>query len=275
MKNIIKYFIQHPTVVNLFVILLVSIGFMSLVQTKRSAFPQQEIRQLSIAIAYPGSTPAEVEEGVTVKEEENVEGIQGIDLVTSTSQDNLSLISIELEEGTDANIVLAEVKNAVDKINNFPQGVESPVVTKIEPIAITATIGIIGDAPLQSLNGYAEEIKEELLQYEGISQVFIEGVPSEEIEIKIRENDLEAYNLDFISVRSAVQKANLETFGGTIKTGTENIKIKANEKGYYARDLRDIIVRANPDGSVIHMYQVADLQDRFAEAPKARYYKGE
>lgn len=273
MRNIVKYFIQHPTIVNLFVILLIGIGLMSLLQTKRTAFPQQDIRFLSITIAYPGATPVEIEEGVTIKVEENLEGIQGIDRVTSTSQDNLALISVELEEGVDANIVLAEVKNAVDKINNFPQGVESPVVTKIEPIAITATIGIIGEAPLQTLNSYAEKVKDELLQYKGISQVFIEGIPDEEIEIRVRESDLRAYNLNFIEVRNAIQRANLETFGGNIKTGTENIKIKANEKGYYAKDLRDIVIRANPDGSVIRLHQVVDLQDRFADVPNARYFK--
>ncbi|MEM1326757.1 MAG: efflux RND transporter permease subunit [Bacteroidota bacterium] len=275
MKSIIKYFIQHPTVVNLFVILLVAIGLMSLVQTKRTAFPQQDIRLLSIVVVYPGATPTEVEEGVTIKIEENLEGIQGIDRVTSTSQDNLASIVVELEEGVDANIVLAETKNAVDKISNFPQGAEEPVISKIDPIALAATLGVIGDAPLQTINRYAEEVKDDLLKYKGISQVFVEGTPEEEIVIQVREADLRAYNLSFMEVRNAVALANLETFGGNIKTGTENISIKANNKGYYADDLRNLTVRANSDGSVIRLAEVADIKDQFADVATAKYLNDE
>jgi multidrug efflux pump subunit AcrB len=275
MRSIIKYFIQHPTIVNLFVLLIVGIGLMSLMQTKRTALPQQDIRLLSILVVYPGATPTEVEEGVTIKIEENLEGIQGIDRVTSTSQDNLASIIVELEEGVDANIVLAETKNAVDKISNFPQGAESPVVSKIEPIALAVTLGVVGDAPLQTINRYAEEVKDELLQYRGISQVFVEGTPDEEIVIQVREQDLRAYNLSFMEVRNAVARANLETFGGSIKTGTENISIKANNKGYYADDLRNLTVRSNPDGSVIRLAEVANIQDQFADVATAKYLNDE
>jgi len=275
MKSIVKYFIQHPTVVNLCVVLIVGIGLLSMLQTKRNSFPQQQIRFINITVPYPGATPSEVEEGVTIKIEENLEGISGIDRVSSTSQDNLANISVELEENVDANVVLAEVKNAVDKINNFPENAESPVVAKVDPLALTTSIGILGDdVPLKLLSDYAEDIKDELLQYDGISQVFIEGVPNEEIEIRVRESDLRKYNLTFLEVRNAVQKANLETFGGDIQTGTENIKIKANDKNYYAKDLRNIVVRATPDGSTIRLHEVADLVDQFADAPVARYFQG-
>ncbi|MEM9886288.1 MAG: efflux RND transporter permease subunit [Bacteroidota bacterium] len=275
MKSIIKYFIQHPTVVNLFVILLVAIGLLSLLQTKRTAFPQQDIRLLSTIVVYPGATPTEVEEGVTIKIEENLEGIQGIDRVTSTSQDNLASIIIELEEDTDANVVLAEVKNAVDKISNFPQGAESPVISKIEPIALAIALGVVGDAPLQTINRYAEEVKDDLLLYKGISQVFVEGTPEEEIVIQVREQDMRAYNLSFMEVRNAVASANLETFGGSIKTGTENISIKANNKGYYADELRNLTVRANSDGSTIKLSEIADIKDQFADVATARYLNKE
>ena len=141
MKSLIKYFIQHPTLVNLFVFLLVALGLMQLSQTQSTSFPSQKVRFIDLIVPFPGASPSEVEEGVTAKIEENLEGINGIDRVTSTSEENKAAIQVEMEEDADADKLLVEVRNAVDKINNFPQGVEPPSVTKREPMDITMSVG--------------------------------------------------------------------------------------------------------------------------------------
>ena len=275
MKGTIKYLIQHPTLVNLFVFLLVGIGILKLIQTQKTNLPQQKVRFVDVSIPYPGASPSEVEEGVTVKIEDNLEGIMGIDRVTSTSQDNQATIEVELEEYADADKILVEVKNAVDKINNFPAGVEPPTVEKRDPMDITISMGLVGDVPLQTMKDYAEEIRDDLLFQDGLSQVFVDGVPDEEIEIRVRENDLRAYNLTMEEVKNAISNSNLETFGGNIETGNENINIKAENKGYFAKDLKNIIVRADSDGKIVYLKDVADMADQFEDAPSARYLLGE
>jgi len=275
MRGITKYFIQHPTLVNLCILLLVGIGGLQLYQIQRTNFPKQKIRFIDVSVPYPGATPSEVEEGITVKIEDNLEGISGIDRVTSASNESSATISVELEEYADANVVLTEVKNAVDKVNTFPDGIEPPIVEKREVMDITVSFGLMGEAPLATMKDVAKEIENDLLAFKGISQVFIEGVPEEEIEIQVRENDLRTYQLTFNQVVRAVSTANLETFGGEIETGKENINIKAQNKGYYAKDLQHIIVAANRDGNTIRLKDVADVRDRFADAPTARYFEGE
>ena len=275
MKGAIKYLIQHPTFVNLFVFLLLGIGILKLIQTQKTNLPKQKVRFIDVSIPYPGASPSEVEEGVTIKVEDNLEGIVGIDRVTSTSQDNKAAIEVELEENADAGRLLVEVKNAVDKVNNFPAGVEPPTVEKREPMDITLSMGLVGDVPLQTMKDYAEEIRDDLLFHDGLSQVFIEGVPDEEIEIRVRENDLRAYNLTLEEVKNAIGSTNLETFGGNIETGKENINIKAENKGYFAKDLNNIVIRANTDGNIVYLKDVADVADQFEDAPSARYLYGE
>ncbi|MEM1136688.1 MAG: efflux RND transporter permease subunit [Bacteroidota bacterium] len=272
MKGLIKYFIQHPTLVNLFVFLLAGLGLMQLFQTQSTSFPSQKVRFIDLVVPFPGASPSEVEEGVTAKIEDNLEGINGIDRVTSTSEENRAALQVEMEENADADKLLVEVRNAVDKINNFPQGVEPPSVTKREPMDITMSIGLLGDLPLQTMKDYAEEIKDDLIALPGISNVFVNGIPDEEIEIRIRENDLRAYNLTINDVKVAVQNANLETFGGTIETGEQNISIKADDKGYYAKGLQNIIIRATPNGNVVYLKDVAEIIDQFKDAATARYF---
>ena len=271
MRSIIKYFIQHPTIVNLCLILLIGLGALQLLQTKTTNFPVQRVRFITVAVPYPGATPTEVETGITVKVEENLEGIAGIDRVSSTSGENLATILVELTEDSDPNAVLAEVKNAVDKINNFPDRVEPPIIEKVEIKDVAITLGINGSIPLAVKKDYADQIKNDLLASPDISDIDVNGLPVEEIEIQIRENDLRKYQLTFVQVAQAVRFANLETFGGEIKTLRRNITIKADSKGYFAKDLQNIIIKSNADGSVVRLKDVATMEDQFADNAEGRY----
>ena len=274
MRAIIKYFIQHPTIVNLCVLLILAVGFIRLSQTQTTYFPKQRIRFISIMVPYPGASPSEVETGITVKIEENLEGIDGIDRVTSTSAENRATIMVELTEDSEPNTVLAEVKNAVDKINSFPDRIESPVVEKVDVKDLAITVGIVGDLPLAIMKDYADEIEEDLMATPGISDIVIDGLPEEEIEIKVREYDLQKYGLSFVQVAIAVRNSNLENYGGEIKTLKENITIKADNKGYYAKELQNIIVKADENGNVVRLVEVADVVDRFKDDASGRYLKG-
>ncbi|MEL6970534.1 MAG: efflux RND transporter permease subunit [Bacteroidota bacterium] len=271
MRSIIKYFIQHPTIVNLCLLLLVGLGFMRLTATQTTSFPKQRVRFISVAVPYPGASPSEVESGIAVKIEESLEGIQGIDRVTSTSGENLATVLVELTEDSEPEVMVTEVKNAVDKINNFPERAEPPIVDKIEIKDLAMRFGITGEVPLNVKKDYADEIERELMTKAEISDILIEGLPAEEIEIRIRENDLQQYQLSFAQIAQAVRLANLETFGGEIKTADQNITIKADSKGYYAKELQQIVVKTQPDGSRVFLKDVADIADRFADTANGRY----
>ncbi|MEM9259067.1 MAG: efflux RND transporter permease subunit, partial [Bacteroidota bacterium] len=240
-------------------------------QTETSYLPKAKVRFIDIAVPYPGATPEQVEEGILLKVEEELEGIEGIDRVSSTASASLGAVAVEMTEDADEDITLSLVKNAVDKINNFPAGVESPVVEKRDVKDLAMAIAITGAISLQAKKDYADEIEKDLLNVKGISDIVVSGAPKQEIEISVSESQLQAYGLTFGQVASAVQTANLETFGGEIKTGSRNINVKANDKGYFARDLRNIIVRAAPDGGVIYLKDVAEIKDQFKDVAGKRY----
>lgn len=275
MKGLITFFIKRPTIVNLMMVLLLALGFMKLTQTQTTNFPKQKTRFVDVSMAYPGASPSEVEEGVTIKVEDNLEGIEGIDRVSSTSQDNRASIEVELTEKADADKMLVEVKNAVDQITNFPQGVEPAAVTKRDPKDLTVSFGIMSkDLPLTEIKDIAKEIEDDFLAQPGLSQIEIQGVPDEEIEIRIRENDLRRYNLTFQQVSVAVKEANLETFGGTIENESQVINIKTDNKGYYANDIKKIIVAARDNGQTVYLEDIADVADQFKDEATARYFEG-
>jgi len=276
MKNLLAYFIKYPIAGWIMVIGFVLFGYFGFTTLTSSFFPLSESRIITINLAYPGASPQEMEEGIVLKIEENLKGIEGIDRVTSKSYENSAAVTIETYKGYDTDIILAEVKNAVDKVPSFPSGMEPPVIAKQEATRQTITFAVSGNGiPLKVLKQKAQIIEKELLRMEGISQVSISGFPDEEIEIAVTEANLRAYGLSFQQVATAVAQNSLITTGGSIKTQAEEYLIRASSRAYYANELENIVVKSSPDGNIVLLKEVATLRDKFNENPNGLYFNGD
>ena len=276
MKNIIAYFIKFPVAVNvaLFAIFIFGIGGLS--RMNFSLYPQFPNTTITVNIAYPGASPTEMEEGIVLKIEDNLKGIVGIERVVSKSSENSALITIETYEEYDINDMLQEVKNAVDRVPSFPTAMEPPIISKRERLNEVISLALSGDnIPLQTLKKISYQVEDDIRNMEGISQVEITGFPKEEIEIAVRENDLRSKNLTFSEVSAAVAKANILTTGGNIKTKEENYLIRATNRAYYADELDYIVIRADQNGNIVRLKDVATIRDKWSENPDRIYFNGQ
>lgn len=276
MRKLISYFIKYPVAVNVLMIGIIVFGVLGMLQMKSSFFPLNDSKIISVSVTYPGASPLEIEEGIILKIEDNLKGLVGIDRVTSVSNENSGQVTVEIEKGRDIDVMLQEVKNAVDRVPSFPTGMEPLVVSKNEATRPSISFAVSGDAlDLSTLKQIARLIENDLRGVEGISQVQITGYPAEEIEIAVREKDLLAYNLTFEEVAQAVARENILVTGGNIKTDLEEYLIRANSRSYVARELDYLVVRAEGSGNVIRLRDIADVRDRFSETPNASYFNGE
>ncbi len=275
MKSIITYFIKYPVAVNVLMLAVVVFGILGVLNLNSSFFPLNESNIITVNVVYPGASPEEIEEGVVLKIEDNLRGLVGIDRVTSRSAENSATITIESIEDFDIDILLADVKNAVDRVPNFPTGMEPPVVAKQEILNQAISFTVSGsEISLKNLKQIARNVEDDLRAIDGISQITVTGFPEEEIEIAVREKDLRAFDLTFSEVARSVSNANILTTGGNIKTDSEEYLIRANNRSYYGDELDYIVVRANPDGTIIRLRDVADVKDRWSENPDRLYYNG-
>ncbi len=274
MKEMIAKFIRYPVLGNVIVLTMLVFGYFGLSSLKTTFFPQMPSKVIIIQTFYPGASPKEIEEGIILKIEDNLKGITGIDRVTSVSSENMGMITIELRTGYNIDVALQDVKNAVDKISYFPVGMEKPVIYKQEMMDFAINFALYGDVDLKTLKKYARRIERDLREVDGISKITLSGFPKEEIEIGLREDDLRKYQLTFAQVSAAVQKANLRLTGGRIKGKKEELLIRTNTKGYYADELKDIVVKTTPDGAIVRLKDIADLRDRWEENPNRAYYNG-
>jgi multidrug efflux pump subunit AcrB len=274
MRGFINYFIKYGVAANLLMFGLLILGIVSMFSIKSTFFPETASRIISIQIVYPGASPEEIEEGVISKIEENLKGLTGVERYTSISSENSGTVTVEVFKGYDTDVILQDVKNAVDRINSFPVGMEPAVIFKQEFLGRAVSLALSGDVDLRTLKRYGREVEDDLRAIEGISKVELTGFPDEEIEIAFRERDLRAYDLTFQQATLAVRAANLDITGGTLKGEKEELLIRARNKEYYADGLRDVIVKTTPDGSVIRLHQIADIRDKWADNPNRSYLNG-
>lgn len=276
MKNVIGFFIRFPVAVNIFILTFFVFGVIGIYSLNSSFFPLSESKIITIQATYPGASPQEIEEGIVLKVEENLKGLIGIDRVTSASRENSASITVEILKGYDINDILADVKNAVDRVPSYPTGMEPIVVAKQDNIRQTIEFVLSGkDVPLKTLKDLSQQIERDILRLEGISRVNIFGFPLEEIEIAVSEVELLSYGITIDQVAQAVASENLLLTGGNIKTNTEEYLIRANNRSYFARDLENIIVSSDIEGNVVRLRDVATVQDIFQETPNASYFNGE
>ena len=275
MRKLITYFIKHSVAVNVVVLTFFVFGVVGVLNLKSSFFPLVDSKNISINVAYPGASPQEVEEGIILKIEDNLKGLNGVARVTSTSRENSGSINVEIEKGKNIDFMLLEVKNAVDRVPSFPVGMEPLIVAKQEALRPTITFSISGnEIPLATLKQIGRQVENDLRAIDGISQIQISGYSEEEIEIAINETNLLAYNLSFAEVTQAVNESSLITTGGTIKTDAEEYLIRANSRSYYADDLSNLIVKSDISGRIIRLKDIATIKDQFSETPNANYFNG-
>jgi len=275
MNSILTKLAQRPRVVNIIVGLIAVLGLLSLSTMRSNFLPPEPVSFINIEVAYPGASPFEMEEEVVNKIEENLKGIKGVDRFTSNSKESFALISVEIFDSSDPDVVTQDVKNAVDKITSFPEGIEPPVVTKQEILNYTMTIGLVGDVSRLTLKDVAKSMKDELILNPELSQIQISGFPEEEIEIRLREDDLRAFGLTFDEVASAIQGSNINASGGEIETGNQNILIRLDNRKYYGFNMQDIVIKSTPEGKTVYLSDIAEVLDQFTDKPDQAYLNGE
>lgn len=260
---------------NTLMILLFVLGYFGFAGIKTTLLPELEFRIITIQVVYPGASPAEVEEGIVIKIEEQLKSIGGIERTTSNSSENLGLVTVEVLKGFEVDLVLRDVKNAVDGISSFPLGMEPPIIEKQEYEGFAINFSLSGEVDLRTLKRFARAVESELLNIEGISKVELKGFPEEEIEISFREEVLRKYRLTFDQVVQRVRESNLELTGGKIKTEGEELLIRARNKRYVAEQLSDIPIVQDDRAGQVTLAELAEIRDKWEDIPSRSYINGQ
>ena len=273
-KGLIAWFARNPVAANLIMIFVLIGGLLTALTIRKQAFPQFESNWVSIQAIYPGAAPQEVEEGITIKIEENLEGTEGIKRLITYSNRGYAQAWVEIEEKYDAKEALDEIKAQVDSINTFPAGMERPVVQRDKFQQEVMILALYGDMSYYQLKELGNDIKDELQNLPHVNLVDFYSGLDYEIGIEISPDKLREYGLTFRDVSNAVQSFSTNMSAGQIRSDTGYISMRVEKQAYRGGEFEKLPLITLPDGAQIKLGDVATINDGFEEGLLYSKYNG-
>ncbi len=274
MKGIVAWFAENHVAANLLMLFILLAGAVTGLTMKLEVFPETSLDRIHISMEYPGASPAEVEEAIIRRIEENVAGLAGIKRIDSEAREGFGSVSIEVMKDWDLKTLLDEVKAEVDRITTFPDEAEEPVIREMTRQTQVINVAVYGDAPESAIKHLTEKIKDEITNLPGITYADLSGVRKGEIHIEISEETLRRYGLTLGQVAQAVRHGSLDLPAGRVKTSGGEILIRTKGRRYHAADYQDIAVITRADGSKVTLGQIANLRDGFEDVDLSTQFQG-
>jgi multidrug efflux pump subunit AcrB len=274
MSGILSWFARNHVAANLIMLLILVSGILTFSTIKQEVFPELSIDIISVTVPYLGAAPEEVEEGICVRIEEELQSLEGIKRITSRASEGIGNVNVELLPGTDVRKLLDDVKARVDAIDSFPEQTEEPVIQELLNRRQVINVAVSGDTDEQSLKALSERIREEILLLPGITQAEVANVRPYEISLEVSENALRRFDLTFDEVAQAIRRSSLDLPGGSIKARGGEVLLRTKGQAYTGLEFEKIILRTRPDGTRVTLKDVALIIDGFAETDQAARFDG-
>lgn len=274
MKSAIAWFAHNHVAANLLLGLIVLSGLVAVVNMPQKSFPDIDIPIISITVPYLGAAPEEVEQGVCIRIEEELEGVEGVKTITSNANEGLCSVSVELFEDADTGKALDDVKNRIDAIDTFPVETEKPIVNLISVVRPVLDIAVTGPEEERTLKVIGEQVRDDMAKLPGVTQVELRNTRPYEISIEVSESSLRRHGLSFDDVASAVRSRSLDLPGGSIKTIGGEILLRTQGQAYWGSEFEQLILRTTPDGTRLYLKDVATIVDGFADTDQMLRFDG-
>ena len=250
----------------LFTISVIMLGLNSARTLKRDIVPEVDFGEMIVTTIYPGASPEDVELNVTNKIEDELGSVTGIERTTSTSMENMSVITVTLDPNLrNMDKVKTDVRDAVGRVTDFPPEVtESPLVVEIDTSLISILeVGLAGDIPYQELRSRAKELETKLKEVPGISRVEKYGYRAREIRVEVQPDSLDQYQIPLGDIIRAIEARNIRLTGGTFESYTSERNVVTLAQFEDATEVGDVIVRTSFDGPLLRVRDLAVIRDDF------------
>ncbi len=265
LKNMwLNFFVTNFRVVLLLIILLTAAGLYSFFSLPRESNPEVKIPIAVVSTAYPGASPADVEELVTKKLEAKIAGLKGLDKLTSTSANSYSALTVEFDAKEDLKDAIRGLRDKVtDAKKELPSDAKDPVVTEIslddEPIL---TLVLTGPYDGFTMRKYGDDLKTELEKIPGVREINISGGDEKEFEIAYDPQKLLFYGISADQANQAIAATNLGFPAGNFEGQKFIYPIRTDSRVYTAEDIGAIAVSHTDSGSVVTVRDLAQVREQ-------------
>ncbi|MDO6461371.1 efflux RND transporter permease subunit [Granulosicoccaceae sp. 1_MG-2023] len=271
----IAWFARNHVAANLLMLAVVGLGLYSMFnRVLLEVFPSVEVDTVSISVSFPGATPQEVEEAVTIRIEEAVQDLNGIDRMTSSSSEGSASVRLEVMKGVNPRDFLDDVKNRIDSLSTLPDDAEIPRVSLAERQREVISVALYGHTDEAGLRQIGDRVRDELLALPGITQVEPEAVRPYEISIEVAESTLRRYGLTLQQVADQISNSSLDLSAGNLRGDAGELLVRTTGQAYAREDFLSIPVITDASGTQVRLADIAQIRDGFNELPIRTRFNG-
>ena len=274
--SIYRKAVNNPVTTALIFIALAIFGIFSLINISLDRFPKFDANVVMVMSSYPGASAEDIETNLTKVLENSLNGVSDLKNLSSTSKENISLITMEFIEGVDIDVATNDVRDKLDMVNSvLPDGASLPIIFKFSaddmPIMIMAATA---DESLPALEKILDDkVATPLARVSGVGTVSIAGAPQREIQVYCDPNKLEAYGLTVSGISSIIAAENRNVPSGSIDIGSNAYSLRVEKEFTSADQMLDIVVGSS-NGKTIYLRDVARVVDGVEERYQEAYVNG-
>ncbi len=268
MSSIVETSIKKPLLIVVIFTILTLGGVITYSMLSLNLLPKFELPMITVATVYPGAGASEVETSVTKKMEDALSTVENLKKISSTSQEGVSIVVVELNEGANANQAVQDAQRKINAIKStLPSEILDPSIDKIS-IDEMPILNVAASSSLPSTEFYKlieERVQPRLAKLPGVGSVNIIGGNEREIKVNIDAEKLKVYNLSILQVLQAVQTSNMEIPAGNVENTDAVYSVRLSAKYSSLDELRNTVISISPQGGKIKVMDVAEVEDGIAE----------
>lgn len=262
--SIYKTAINKPVTTILIFVALLIIGLFSLQKLPIDQFPEMEPPYITVMTTYPGANASEMETNVSKIIENSLNSVDGLKEIYSTSKDNMSIVMLELEWGTELDEVINDVRSYIDMLKDrLPDGCSNPFIFKFSSSAMPIIQYSI--TAEESYPGLEKILNDDMIpilnKVNGIGNLSLSGAPDRYVYVDIDQEKLDAYGIPLEMVGNSIASNNLNLSSGIVKMDKEQYQLQVRSEYLQSSEINDIVVTTTTTGKQVFVKDIATVRD--------------
>ena len=270
--------VKRPVTTILVFVALIVLGLFSLRNLPIDLFPDVETNTIMVMTSYAGTSASDIEQNVTRPLENSLNSVEHLKHITSNSRENISIVTLEFEYGYDIETLTNDVRDKLDMVSSMlPDDANTPIIFKFSSDMIPIVLlSVQADQSMPGLYKILDEnVANPLARVDGVGSVSIAGAPKREVHVYLDPLRMEAYNLSVETVASLIGAENRNIPGGTFDIGNETYPLRVQGEFSDPQQMGAMVVGMSPGGGVVHLRDVARIDDSLEERAQESYNNGQ
>ncbi len=267
--SITELSIKRPLLITVIFVTLILFGFVCYKQLNYNLLPKFEANIVIVQTVYRGASSDEIQSTVTKPIEDAISAIEGVDKLSSTSSEGVSVVTVQLKSGINTLDAQRDAERKINQIKStLPDDADDPIVSRFNtdeiPVLRISASANMSEPKLYDL--IDQKIKPILSNVAGVGTVRLIGGNEREIQVNIDNDKLQAYNISSAQVNQLISTSNSSFPAGSILSNSNRTSIRMDAKLVKVDELRKLIIRQNTDGSRVLLSDLASITDGQTEA---------